>query len=72
MCVGGIIGKGIGVVDPRHVREVKYDKISILNIQERLKEDPGERRNWYCGGSRDRRIHESGEFFDKRLHEVIP
>ena len=72
MCVGGIIGKGIGLGDPRHTREGIFDKLSILNIQERLKEDPGERRNWYCGGSRDRRRHESGEFFDKRLHEVIP
>ena len=44
VCVGGIIGKGIGVVDPRHAREGIFYKISILNIQERLKEDPGERR----------------------------
>ena len=36
MCVGVIIGKGVGVGYPRHAREGIFDKIFILNIQERL------------------------------------
>ena len=72
MCVGGIIGKGIGMDIPIHAREGSYDKGSRLKIQERPKEYPGEIRNSYFRGIIYRRRHESREVDYKRSHEVIP